>query len=87
MRLYHRPVGHPLSLPVSEILFKDLFFPVNQEDVQGKRIYASPGDPSEQNGCLNSFFKQKLSKLFSVKIVTKCLLILPSVFDKCCDPV
>lgn len=55
MRLYHRPVGHPLSLPVSEILFKDLFFPVNQEDVQGKRIYASPGDPSEQNGCLNSF--------------------------------
>lgn len=25
------------------------------EDVQGKRKYASPGDPSEQNGCLNSF--------------------------------
>lgn len=30
MRLYHRPVGHPPSLPVSEILFKDLFLPVNQ---------------------------------------------------------
>lgn len=32
-------------------------------------------------------FKQKLCKLFSVKIVTKCLLILPTVFGKCCDPV
>lgn len=34
-----------------------------------------------------TLFKQKFSKLFSVKIVTKCLLILPSVFGKCCDPV
>lgn len=35
-----------------------------------------------------TLFKQKtLSKLFSVKIVTKCLPILPTVFGKCCDPV
>lgn len=34
-----------------------------------------------------TLFKQKLSKLFSVKTVTKCLLILPYVFGKCCDPV
>lgn len=34
-----------------------------------------------------TLFKQKLSKLFSVNIVTKCLLILPNVCGKCCDPV
>jgi hypothetical protein len=34
-----------------------------------------------------TLFNQKLSKLFSVKIVTKCLLILPDVLGKCCDPV
>lgn len=34
-----------------------------------------------------TLFKQKHFKLFSVKIVTKCLLNLPTVFGKCCDPI
>jgi hypothetical protein len=56
MRPHHRPVGHPPSLPVSEILtVQRHVLPVNQEDVQGKRKHVLPRDPSEQNGCLYSF--------------------------------
>lgn len=63
-----------------------MFPPVNHEDVQGRRKHTGPGDPSEQNGCLYSF-QTETFQTFSVKIVTKCLLILPNVFGKCCDPI